>query len=607
MGTYLSQETRARLDKMQSGPSPAPPSRDSARTTIIEASKKAEAARAARKAPERLGRDVWSRDYPKPTDRKQTGVQGVKNLYGRTQQAISQKIPTLKEIQAAGGRFRQKRPELAGRIYQKAESLAGTTRKVLPERTGRAIGESSVEFYQYAQQKPLDLAKEVGMAYGGGYVLGGAAKVGSVGLRYGAKQAAARAGTGIAGKGITTGAKYIEPSIGVVGAGAMGYSVVSAPTQKEAIERMAHLGVGTAGAVKGFKAGGKLVERIQVRGLKEVPIEQIMKPEVIAGKEQFPTVPEGMSGKQFKQYFKESPYKLPKEVPGLTRVWHATPQKFTPQTEIQAAVTRGSDVPGLYVAPSISPHFLRVGGVKAPTTPTKIPLFKRLFGESEPLEPAVLRIDVPGGITRLPKSIRTKVEPSREFLETQATPGKGYLTPVLEKALAGKGVGVEAEAVLAPKTLLAQTGSKYYIKIGEHRVPIKEYTAELGIAPKVGKVIRTKKTAAKVSKEIEYYRPPSIREPIVRPYGRGYTARRETYTTPARREAYTTPARKGEYGIDYAPAVRKPDYTLPPITKVKIDPGVIVSKTKRKLKKKERRYDIYNPVPDLKDLFGSVK
>lgn len=662
--TYFSQETQTRVDRM-AGVAKA---QAATRKTTAHFGKIARTS-TARKG--RVGVDVRT-GKPGKSDyvRKKKHVGRIKKKVTGLEHKISRKIPTLTEISAAGGRFREKRPEIATSIHRTMGQLAGATRRVLPEKTGRAIGESSVEFYQYAQEKPLHLVKDVGMAYGGGYLIGGAAKGGSLALRYGAKRAATKVG-GRVGKIITGGVKYGEPSMGVVGVGAMGIDVATSSSQKEAIKKIAHIGIGTAGAVKGFKDVGKAHEMWRVRGLKELPVEQAIKPEVISGKEQFPSVPEGMKGKEFMEYFKTSKYKLPGETPGTTKVWHATPQKFSKKTELQSAVTRGDDVPGLYVAPSISPHFMRVGGVKAPTTPTKVPLMKRLFGESEPLEPAVLRIDVPGGITRLPKDIRTQVSPAREFLETGATPGKGYLTPVVEKSImhgAVKGK-VEAEAVLAPKTVLSATRSRYFIKVGEHRVPITEYAAELGKAPvKITKGKTKKTTAGKVKDKIEYYRPTS-REPLVRPYVRPYrkpsksyheiststssstskpskTRRATEYITPRRVEydpsSYVTPSRRGDRlsttrrGIDYVTPRRggydpssyvtstsrasklsttgrgtvtyTPDMFKPPVIgRVKIDPETKRLRKKKKSKKGTKRYDIESPVPDMSDIFGVVK
>ena len=461
---------------------------------------------------------------------------------------IGEHIPSLTDVQRRGAEFRERYPETANVLYTTLEqgativkapigfmedieatpkknsihsqapitSAPPALRQVLLEQqqrdygaelaktyaeTGKAVGEYSVERYGMFETQPLQtIGTEIVVPYAVGAGIGAGFKVGTYGTRLVLKKGAGYVGTEtLVGKGLTFTSKAVEPTVALVTTGQIGHKFIQADTQKQRVEMVAELGVGLAGAAKGWSLAGKGIETIRVRGRTEVPIESIIEPEVLSGVESFPMTRKGETPTQLISRFKESEFKLPIEKDG-TFVWHAAPETLGKSSTVFGKTVRGSDVPGLYTSPSLSPYFLRV------TEAPKASLYSRLFGSPEPLEPTALRIGVKD-VTRLPESVRYDVGKASEYLKTDAPKGEATLTPVLETALRGKGKA-EAEAVITPETLLGRVEQKYFVKIEGHKVPIDTYKVG-GIGKKfdtAGKVKTPEVIASKLAKTESYKR-----------------------------------------------------------------------------------------------------
>lgn len=239
---------------------------------------------------------------------------------------------------------------------------------------------------------------------------------------------------------------------------------------------VAQVGVGLVGAgvgVYGTALGvGKIKGYIPTIGKEPITPTKLIEPKVLLGKRTFPTAPP----KEHLKLFLKSRYKLP----GETRigVWHTTPKKFLKEAKVTAGA---SEIPGLYGAPSVSPHFLKISK----------PSYK-FFGVG--MESVL--IGKPGILRIYPKKI-IKGMPRK--------PGYAYVP----------GIKTEIEAIIPAETILRQMGVRYYTTWRGRRVPIYEYKAL------TGKPIITKPsiTLGKVSREY-YLEKPSL--PFVTPYGISY-------------------------------------------------------------------------------------
>jgi hypothetical protein len=362
--------------------------------------------------------------------------------------------------------------------------------------------------YEHFQKEPITAPiEEIGIPAAEGYGAGLGYKLVSYGLRKGIKTAAAGLGTStLAGKGLTTIGTAIEPAAGVGMVGAVGVDIAASKDVQEGLEKTFKYGVGFAGASYGWKAGTSLIGNVRVRGRTEIPLENIVEPEVLSGIEAFPMTKKGETPTEVISRFKTSQYKLPSEN-GLY-AWHATPKSFKSSFEVADITARKTDVPGMYVSPTLSPYFLRLQALKKSQTTS------RIFGSSSPLEPTILRIGLED-ISRIPKSKRYDYLESSEFLKTGAKKGSAYLTPSLEMKLRSGGK-VEAEAVITPYSTVKKIdyGEKYYVKVHGSKVPIETYRTMSGIRT-ISKIEPPKSVRGLLNKT-EYYKEGV--EGIVKPY-----------------------------------------------------------------------------------------
>ena len=215
------------------------------------------------------------------------------------------------------------------------------------------------------------------------------------------------------------------------------------------------------GGAIGIKLSNILEGRIRTRGLKEVPTEQIVEPEVIRGEKMFPT-----STRKHLKLFKESKFKLVKMEERLG-VWHAaTSTKETGFSQVirtelgkTGLVGVGSEyLPGGFVSPSLSPYFLKVSG--SPYTFMGTDLF--------PGTPTVAYI-YPKGIKQYKG--RT-VRGMWDFLFDKAKKGWVYTHRVSIKT--------EVEGLVPPGTPIRGIDKRFYVKWKGVRIPIVEFTTKIG-------------------------------------------------------------------------------------------------------------------------------
>jgi len=585
--------------------------------------------------------------------------------YKDVESRISKRIPTLIDIQQRGAEFAEKRPEIAKAIYTPFKTLTGGVREHVPVSIGVPVGRSATGFYEHVQEKPVSTAAEVGMLYAGGAAVGAGAKVGTLAARSLLQRAAVRAGTTtLAGRGLLAGSAAVEPALGIYGGYETGKYVLAGETPEEKIKRTGEVGVGLAGAMYGFKKAQTGVDWLRVRGRTEIPKEKIVDPRVLSGEQQFPMVKRGLTPAQAIEAFKseKTQFKFPGEE-GYGG-YHATAQKFGKTMLIGGEATRPSDVPGLYISPKYaSTYFTRTGELQ-PRELARTSIIKKIFGEADPLRPQITRqsgIDV----GRLPPEQRYSVSGAREFLTTKGEPGKAYLTPTLERSLRCGGAP-EAEAVISPMTKIVRVGERFYVKIGDRRIPIDEYMAERQIKGSLEFIKGTKPkttTPEELIMSPDYYRPITTRGALRHPsvissglypssrrvsetafdnyyadlYGRQPVGRRQLdipYRQPVGRRQLDIPYRPIEYRQPEKPSYRPETYRKderppyrpttykppqvpplkPPYKPPYVPPPTVISlkpekgKPKKKIGYQDPRYwPQENPVADLWGMLGIKK
>ena len=221
----------------------------------------------------------------------------------------------------------------------------------------------------------------------------------------------------------------------------------------------------TAGMVVALIAGPKLIksgsgkigEMVKFRGKTFVPAETIIEPQVLSGAERFPLAPRGTTGAELVTEFKTSKFKLP-GTETKTGGWHATPEEFAKQTVTQIGTSEGK---GMYISPSTSPHFWKIGKDY------------KLFGfDTAPETPTGIWLETKG-ITRSPVNTRMSIEAQNRFLTTKATKGQGFISAAFEK-----GIKPEKEAIIPPETPISRVRFDQFTKWQGKKVPLMEYTTQ---------------------------------------------------------------------------------------------------------------------------------
>ena len=218
---------------------------------------------------------------------------------------------------------------------------------------------------------------------------------------------------------------------------------------------MAHIGTGVLGAgVGGWGtsfAYGKIKGFVRTIGKKPISPAELIRQSILEGEARFPTAPP----KAHLKLFKAQKYKLPGEVkPG---VWHATPEKFAENILVKAGKARKGEPVGLYVAPEVSPYFLRLAT-------TNYKLFGMNFKSILTGRPGILRI--------YPKGIKIGIKGRLGIAELPLTKP-------------------EIQAVISPKTWLQKIGGKYYTTYKGQRIPIYQYEVLKGLRKPTGKKVTT--------------------------------------------------------------------------------------------------------------------
>jgi len=291
-----------------------------------------------------------------------------------------------------------------------------------------------------------------------------------------------------------------------------------------------------AGIRAAGKAVGKVIDKITFRNKKFIPIEELTQKGVVEGKVNFPKPTKVGDGEAIVKQFYESSSIKHTDIGKSSKVsgFHATSQARGPAGTGKGFIThseisRPKDMPGLYIAPDVSPHFLRISeGVGYSLIPKPRNPFKR---------PGVLQVGV-DDVIRLPKEIRRDIKKAQEFMKSGAEKGKAYVTPEAEL---GK---PEAEAVITPSTPVVNIRGKsplggrfeYYTEwkgkkvplyemkavgddvektvakmvkeTGEIKKPLREVAEEYSLKPEEKWIFSEALQRAAVSKFIEKYKPP---------------------------------------------------------------------------------------------------
>lgn len=146
---------------------------------------------------------------------------------------------------------------------------------------------------------------------------------------------------------------------------------------------------------------------------------------------------------------------------GEMSAWHATQTGFPKTTTAQVGT---STTPGLHVAPSLSPHFLGVGGEAA------------VFGFRKGGKPTAISIQVEA-FQRIPNTSRKTSATMNQFLletnEAVGPQGVAFITTKFE-SLAKKS-SVEFEAVLPPGTPITRVGKQLEMKWQGKTITVEQY------------------------------------------------------------------------------------------------------------------------------------
>lgn len=249
---------------------------------------------------------------------------------------------------------------------------------------------------------------------------------------------------------IIGGISVLAPPVGLALATGAALPIILRPgeTKKQFIvapkETFGNILFGVAGAGVGGVGTSMIATKIKgytsTIGREYVPIERIATKEVISGQKKFPEAPFGTSkSAQLRlKIFERNRYNLPDET--KSGVYHATPYTFGKETKTVAGT---SEVPGLYVAPSLSTYFLKLGNDF------------RVFGLSQE-----------SIISKSPSALRIYPKGFGLYKGKTSAPGRAYVLNIKP----------EIEAVIPPETPLVQTGSRFYTVIDGTRVPINQYT-----------------------------------------------------------------------------------------------------------------------------------
>lgn len=313
---------------------------------------------------------------------------------------------------------------------------------------------------------------------------------------------------GAIGKGVryVAGARAVAVAGKVIGAGvttAYGISIVkrigAEPTYKLRAERLGRIVGGEitpvlVGGLAGAYILPKVSGYIRTIGRKEIPTERLVSKKVIKGITRFPVAPR----REHLKLFLRDKYRLPGAKKPM--MYHAMPERLR-----GLVISKGtSEFPGLYGAPGISPHFLKIA-------PSYRMYGTDIFGPAG--KPGILAIT-----------------PTKFIKGFGAKPGVAFVP----------GVKTEVEAILPPTTRLIKKADRYFFKWLGRRIPIGEY----GVAGAVAPGVKPSKPMLDIMKS--YYLPTTY--PITTP---------SQFVAPLiSRPSYRTPSRP-------SPLISRPSYRAP--------------------------------------------
>lgn len=237
---------------------------------------------------------------------------------------------------------------------------------------------------------------------------------------------------------------------------------------------------------KGIQKAPRLIQKgtdvFRTRGLKELQATDVIAPEFFKG-QNFPLIRKGQTAGELLEEFK--PF-LPGETKGAG--FTTSPGPFNVKIPIQRG---GSELPGLFQAPKISPHFLRVSGEAE----------KKLFSLNvfDTFRPSAFRVTpeefkLLPGITKRQKQI-APLKPAQQFFET-APKGKSFIP--FTKA--------EKEAIIPFETMLKPTQKRFFFRFEGRRIPIFEFETFdplKGVKPTKGVKIKTPRSELPSARDIQ--------------------------------------------------------------------------------------------------------
>lgn len=307
---------------------------------------------------------------------------------------------------------------------------------------------------------------------------------------------------------------------------------------------------------KGFQYAPRLIQKgtdiYRTRGLKEIGMKEVIAPEYFAG-QRWPAMRRGQTIGELQKEFRAM-------LPGEVR-----PAGYTayPRPLAEGPVQAGkSAFPGIYQAPELSPHFLRVTEGERKVFglnpfDTFRPTAHRITPKSFKLVPSVSPTEK-RPLLRAGRPKEEIIRLRRERQEFFKTAPKGYSYIPFEKT--------EKESILVFGTPIKETRERFFFKFEGRRIPIKEYEV-VDVTGKT-KGLQELPTVDDISRSISESR--IGRRGIITPYEIGYGIRRTTKSprrikkTTRKRDTpvikpprvygpptYTTPFKPGRYGDPY--------------------------------------------------------
>ena len=199
---------------------------------------------------------------------------------------------------------------------------------------------------------------------------------------------------------------------------------------------------------------------IQTFGRTEKLPEELVTKEVLGGKSTFPDLPRNQQLKAFEV----GTYSLE---PNIKGGYHSTASGYFLESEFKSN-TGSSELSGMYIAPSVSQHFLGISPVSENPS-----LFSSKLGDILG-NPKIAFIE--------PRSFKINpydLSPEQQFVGQRSVNGKyAFFSEPTEKGIAYLPLmKTEAESVIIEGTSFKRTGQDYYVKLRGQRIAIEQYKA----------------------------------------------------------------------------------------------------------------------------------